>query len=71
MKPTRKILKHNSIEFVNDFNKSSECMVLTNQSGEFFTVKKMAVEKLATEQKVIYSLSREIYTVGRLVMIIL
>lgn len=66
----KKILIKNDREFLADIKRVSECMVITNQSNAFLTVKKKQVLKESEIEKIHYYLTKEIYQVGREVMVI-
>jgi len=67
----KKVRETNSQQFIDDLKKVSEAMVISHKSNAYLTVKKSQLLKEAQNEKIYYRLTREIYSVGRLVMVVL
>ena len=67
----KQVLVNNDRQFLVDLKRISECMVISEVSNCYLTVKKSQVLKEANEMEIRYRLTNKIYKVGREVMIIL
>lgn len=68
---TSEIKKHNSDQFLKDLKRVSEVMVKAPLTGWYFKILKKDVLKEASEGKIHYYLTNEIFKVKRDVMVIL
>lgn len=66
----KEIKKHNGVDFLYDIKKASECMCFAEKTSTYLTVSKKAVKIEAETKKIHYRLTRDIYIVKRLVMVI-
>jgi TolB-like protein len=66
----RKIKIKNDQKFLDDLKKVSEVLVIAEKSNAYLPVTKQRVKQEAETEKIHYYLTRKIYKVGRLVMVI-
>lgn len=67
----RKIKIKNDQKFLDDLKEVSEVLVIPAESGAYLPVTKKRLRREAEEQKIHYYLTRNIYKVGRLVMVVI
>jgi hypothetical protein len=67
----KKIKQKNGQQFLDDIKKVSECLVIPNNSFVYLPVTKRRLLKEAESERIHYYISDKIYSVRRLVMIVI
>lgn len=66
----RKIKEKNAPQFLEDMKTTTECLAFVGKTKAFLKVSKKTVYKEAETDKIEYYMTRDIYRVRRLVMVI-